>query len=82
MSVLSSTLQQRASDRTGRRRGHLALAVINKYLLQPSVGWGPTDNVRRHISIYKALGSKETIEWKESLLTLPGSHGAAQVLCF
>lgn len=66
MSVLSSTLQQRDSDSTGRRRGHWALTVINKYLLQPSVRWGPVDNVCRHISVYKALGSKETLELEEA----------------
>lgn len=57
--------QQRGSDRTEWGRGHWPLTVINKYLLQPSVRWGPADNVCRHISVYKALGWKET-EWKEA----------------
>lgn len=41
--------------------GQWAREVINKYLLQPSVRWGPEDDVCGHISIQELLGSEETV---------------------
>lgn len=41
--------------------GQWAREGINKYLLQPSVRWGPEDDVCGHISIQELLSSEETV---------------------
>lgn len=58
------------SDSAGQSRGHWLLTVINKYLLQPSVGQDPADTLytHTHISVCGALSRKETLEWKERAL--------------